>query len=50
MRHRLEVYDEQTAPLIAFYADEGILVGIDATGPVEDVTERAMSALRPFVR
>lgn len=50
IRHRLEVYQEQTAPLIAFYADEGILVGIDATGTVEDVTERAMAALRTYMR
>ena len=50
IRHRLEVYKDQTSPLIAFYADEGILVGIDATGPVEEVTQRAMSALQPYVR
>ena len=48
VRHRLEVYAEQTAPLIAFYAEKGILVGIDATGPVDNVTERAIAALRPF--
>jgi adenylate kinase len=48
IRHRLEVYVEQTAPLIAYYAFHGILVGIDATGPVEDVTERAIDALRPY--
>jgi adenylate kinase len=48
IRHRLEVYVEQTAPLIAYYAFRGILVGIDATGPVEDVTERAIDALRPY--
>lgn len=48
IRHRLEVYQEQTAPLIAFYADEGILVGVDATGPVEEVTQRAMAVLRRF--
>ena len=50
IRHRIEVYAEQTSPLIAFYADENILIGIDATGPVEEVTSRAMAALRPFVR
>jgi adenylate kinase len=48
VRHRLEVYAEQTAPLVAFYAEKGILVGIDATGPVDDVTERAIAALRPY--
>jgi adenylate kinase len=50
VRHRLEVYTKQTAPLVAHYADEGILIGIDATGPVEEVTERALAALRPFAR
>jgi adenylate kinase len=48
VRHRLEVYQEQTAPLVSFYADEGILVGLDATGPVDEVTERALAALRPL--
>ncbi len=48
IRHRLEVYQEQTSPLISFYADEGILVGVDATGPVEEVTQRALAALRRF--
>jgi adenylate kinase len=50
IRHRIDVYQQQTRPLIAFYADEGTLLGIDATGPVEEITDRAMSALRRFVR
>jgi adenylate kinase len=50
IRHRLEVYQKQTRPLISFYADEGTLLGIDATGPVEEITDRAMSALRRFTR
>jgi adenylate kinase len=48
VRHRLEVYHEQTEPLIGFYRDAGKLVAIDAFGAVEDVTERAISALTPF--
>jgi adenylate kinase len=48
IRHRLEVYAEQTAPLVGFYADRGVLVGIDAMGLVEDVTDRAIAALRRF--
>jgi len=48
IRHRLEVYAEQTEPLIAFYARRRQLVGIDATGPVDDVTDRAVEALRRF--
>ena len=50
IRHRLDVYAQQTQPLIAFYADEGTLLGIDATGPVEEVTDRALAALRRFIR
>ena len=50
IRHRLDVYQQQTQPLITFYADESILLGVDATGPVEEVTDRALSALRRFIR
>jgi len=46
IRHRLEVYAEQTSPLIGYYAARGLLEGIDATGPLEDVTARAVAALR----
>ena len=48
VRHRLEVYSAQTAPLIEFYRGRDQLVAIDALGTVEDVTERAIEALRPF--
>jgi adenylate kinase len=48
VRHRLEVYAAQTAPLIDFYRDEGKLVAINAVGAVEDVTERAIDALKPY--
>jgi adenylate kinase len=50
IRHRIDVYAQQTQPLIAFYADEGTLLGIDATGPVEEITDRALAALRRFIR
>ena len=48
VRHRLDVYREQTEPLIDFYRDAGQLVAIDALGHVEDVTERAIAALTPY--
>jgi adenylate kinase len=48
VRHRLDVYAKQTSPLVSFYATRGILVGIDATGPVDDVTDRALEALRRY--
>ncbi len=50
IRHRLEVYQEQTSPLVSFYADEGTLLGLDATGPVDEITERALRSLRRFMR
>jgi adenylate kinase len=46
VRHRLGVYREQTAPLSEFYEEHGQLRRIDAMGPVEEVTDRAMKALR----
>ena len=45
VRHRLEVYGEQTAPLIDVYDARGLLVKIDALGSVDEVTERIVSAL-----
>ncbi|NUS71970.1 MAG: adenylate kinase [Corynebacteriales bacterium] len=48
VRHRLEVYTEQTAPLVDYYAATGRLVGIQATGPVEDITARAIDVLEGF--
>ncbi|MCU1688757.1 MAG: adenylate kinase, partial [Jatrophihabitantaceae bacterium] len=48
VRHRLDVYAEQTSPLIEFYATRGQLVGIDALGAVDAVTTRAIEVLRPY--
>jgi adenylate kinase len=45
---RLRVYARDTAPLVDYYGGQGKLVGIDATGPVEDVTVRAIDALRSY--
>jgi adenylate kinase len=45
VRHRLQVYREQTSPLSGFYESEGLLARIDAIGEVEEVTARALKAL-----
>jgi adenylate kinase len=45
IRKRLDVYQEQTHPLVAVYADRGVLVSVDAIGDVGDVTERIFEAL-----
>jgi adenylate kinase len=45
IRRRLEVYEEQTAPLIDSYAARGIVLRIDGLGEVAEVTERIIEAL-----
>lgn len=45
VRNRLRVYREQTAPLVAFYAEQGLVRELDATGPVDEVTARALALL-----
>jgi adenylate kinase len=42
---RLDVYEEQTAPIIHFYRTEGLLITIDADGEIAEITERATTAL-----
>jgi adenylate kinase len=46
VKHRIKVYDDQTAPLIDYYRDKGALVEIDGTQPIEDVTEDIMQAVK----
>ncbi|MGV8876341.1 MAG: adenylate kinase [Rhodoglobus sp.] len=45
VRHRLEVYGQQTAPLVKVYATRGVLVTIDALGEIDAVTARIREAL-----
>jgi adenylate kinase len=45
IRRRLEVYEEQTAPLIDIYAERDLVVTIDGLGDVNEVTSRILSAL-----
>jgi adenylate kinase len=45
VRHRLQVYREQTEPLSGFYDSADLLSRIDAIGEIEEVTARAMKAL-----
>jgi adenylate kinase len=46
IKERLRIYDRDTSPLIDYYAKQGKVRGIDALGPVEDVTRRAIEELR----
>lgn len=45
VRHRLDVYQEQTAPLIDIFTARGAVVVIDGIGEISEVTGRIMSAL-----
>jgi adenylate kinase len=49
VRRRLDVYRESTAPLMKFYSEKGLLREIDAAGPEEQITERALAALGEVV-
>ncbi len=45
IRHRLEVFAIKTRPLIDYYAHRGLLINVDAIGPIEVVTKRILTAL-----
>lgn len=45
VRNRLRVYNEQTAPVIDFYAQAGKLARIDGVGGMEEITARILSTL-----
>jgi adenylate kinase len=44
IRHRQRVYRDETAPLLNYYGDK--VVSIDAVGDVNEISERALRALR----
>ena len=45
MRHRLDVYAEQTAPITKVYGERGLVRQVDGIGTVADVTDRIMAHL-----
>jgi adenylate kinase len=46
IRRRMEVYAEQTAPLIEVYSSRNLVREVDGLGAVAEVTERILSALK----
>jgi adenylate kinase len=46
VKHRIQVYLDQTSPLIAYYRDRGILFEIDGMQTIELVTQAMMTALK----
>ncbi len=45
IRKRLEVYTEQTAPLVEVYETRGLVVEVDGLGDIDEVTGRIIAAL-----
>ena len=46
---RLQVYAEQTKPIINFYRNEGLLITIPALGEVTEISKRAIAAIQSAV-
>ncbi|NOY99613.1 MAG: adenylate kinase [Chloroflexi bacterium] len=46
VKHRIQVYLKQTAPLISYYREQGKLVEVDGTQSIEQVTQDLLAALR----
>jgi adenylate kinase len=48
IRHRLEVFDAETRPVIAHYDSRGLLVRVDAMAAVDEVTAAVLAAVEPL--
>ena len=44
-RHRLEVYTKHTKPLLDYYTSRGLVVSVDASPPIDEVSEQIFTAL-----
>jgi adenylate kinase len=44
IRHRQEVYQRETAPVLEMFRDKGLLIEVDGLGTVDEVTERIWAA------
>ncbi|MFT0846504.1 adenylate kinase [Actinomycetaceae bacterium L2_0104] len=49
IRHRIELYHQQTEPLIALYGERGKLIVVDGMGTIEEVAQRVREALDAFL-
>jgi adenylate kinase len=45
IRHRLEVFETMTKPLLQYYADRGLVMAIDGEQPIDTVTEEILNRL-----
>lgn len=49
VKHRIEVYFEQTRPLIEYYQQQGLLTEINGNQPIEQVTADLLSKLETII-
>jgi adenylate kinase len=45
VRNRIQIYLEQTQPLIEYYQQRGLLCEVDGSGPIEEVTRQVLAAV-----
>ena len=45
MRNRLDVYEQQTAPLINYYNHESLLRSVNGTGSIEDIQQNILTSI-----
>ncbi|MFD1213763.1 adenylate kinase [Arthrobacter sp. GCM10027362] len=46
IRHRLDLFHEQTEAVVARYLERGIVAKVDGIGQIDEVTDRVMEALK----
>jgi adenylate kinase len=46
VKNRIQVYFEQTAPLIEYYRRKGLLAEIDGAKPIDEVTAELLASVR----
>jgi adenylate kinase len=50
IRHRIQVYEAQTSPLVDIYRSRDLLLSVDGAGEVDEVSERIFAALDATLR
>ena len=45
MRNRLEVYEQQTAPLVAYYTEASLLRTVDGMGTIEEIQDSLLNII-----
>ena len=45
IRHRIDVYNEETSPLLDFYSKQGKVVTVPGVGDLDEIFQRILKAL-----